>query len=214
MNKFIFFISLFVSLSVKSAVLKLDWEDLKPVIKNAEVVLPVLTIAQLNTIKQLYQLERYGSIDDKKNVQKLKDDLAKQGINVAEVFKTRDAYMKLAQQKAENLNPKVMGKKIRMSGFLVPLEFQNVYDTVQVTEFLFVPFAGAGVHQPPPASNQIVRLSYSKGFTVENIQYPVWIEGTIQAYQQTEEVSLADGKVNLTMGYKMDGAMIDRYYPK
>ncbi|WP_374758824.1 DUF3299 domain-containing protein, partial [Shewanella sp. MBTL60-112-B1] len=41
---------------------------------------------------------------------------------------------------------------------------------------------------PPPAANQIVKLSFAAGFEVENVQFPVTVVGTINAEKQTELV--------------------------
>ena len=44
------------------------------------------------------------------------------------------------------------GKRVKIPGFVVPLE-----GTAELTtEFLLVPFFGACIHVPPPPSNQIV----------------------------------------------------------
>ncbi|WP_017071226.1 DUF3299 domain-containing protein, partial [Vibrio crassostreae] len=74
--------------------------------------------------------------------------------------------------------------------------------------------AGACIHMPPPPANQIVRVSFPEGFQVQNVQYPVWVEGDFSSNKVTEEVFLVDGKSNLTMGYEMKASMIEDYYEK
>src|SRR6187399_1445007 len=54
-------------------------------------------------------------------------------------------------EKTEALQ-KVDGKKVKVPGFMVPLEDEEE----MVTEFLLVPYVGACIHTPPPPPNQIV----------------------------------------------------------
>ncbi len=44
------------------------------------------------------------------------------------------------------------GQTVRLSGFVVPLDYQGT----GVTAFILVPFVGACVHVPPPPANQLV----------------------------------------------------------
>lgn len=66
--------------------------------------------------------------------------------------------------------------KIRVPGFIVPLEFD---DNSLVTGFFLVPFFGACIHEPPPPPNQIIYSEYKAGKKIDNIQDAVWITGTL-----------------------------------
>ena len=50
------------------------------------------------------------------------------------------------------------GDKIRIRGYLVPLEYD---DTHRIKEFLLVPYFGACIHTPPPPPNQIIHVFLS-----------------------------------------------------
>jgi len=66
-------------------------------------------------------------------------------------------------------------RRVRISGFIVPLEdFQE-----RAKEFLLVPSFGQCVHLPPPPPNQMVHVSVDR---TRHISWrdPVWIEGTLQ----------------------------------
>lgn len=82
---------------------------------------------------------------------------------------------------------KLDGRKVRVPGFIVPLEdFQEVFK-----EFLLVPYFGACVHTPPPPANQMIYASAS-GRTVRAEWWaPVWLEGTltITSYQSVYGVA-------------------------
>ena len=51
-------------------------------------------------------------------------------------------------------NPAMNGARIRIPGFVVPLENQRN----QITEFLLVPYFGACIHVPPPPANQLIHV--------------------------------------------------------
>lgn len=77
-----------------------------------------------------------------------------------------------ASSELEALN----GKKIKMPGFMVPLE-----DNMKaVTEFLLVPSPQACIHVPPPPPNQMLYVKMSE--TAERIEVPygpIWVYGTL-----------------------------------
>jgi hypothetical protein len=77
------------------------------------------------------------------------------------------------------ISTKYVNQKIRMPGFVVPL------DAVRngQREFLLVPYFGACIHTPPPPANQIVlvtphpQLNLSK--TLESMDV-IWVEGELK----------------------------------
>ncbi len=68
------------------------------------------------------------------------------------------------------------GKKIKMPGFMVPLE-----DNMKaVTEFLLVPSPQACIHVPPPPPNQMLYVKMSPNAERFEIPYgPIWVYGTL-----------------------------------
>ena len=71
------------------------------------------------------------------------------------------------------------GKRVRLAGFLVPLDF----DAEVVKEFLLVPYFGACIHVPPPPANQIVYVTSQKGVKVGDMLDAVWVTGTFTSTQ-------------------------------
>ena len=53
----------------------------------------------------------------------------------------------------------LVGKKIRIDGFMVPLEF-DYGEALTVEEFVLVPDAGMCIHVPPPPPNQMIFVIY------------------------------------------------------
>lgn len=62
-------------------------------------------------------------------------------------------------------------KKVKMPGFMVPLEDEQK----KVTEFLLVPTPQACIHVPAPPPNQMVYVKMKKG--TEVAYGPIWIHG-------------------------------------
>lgn len=79
------------------------------------------------------------------------------------------------------VNPDLVGKPVRIPGFVVPLE-----DTKDgIKEFLLVPYFGACVHSPPPPSNQIIHVLPKSAVKNLRSMDAVWISGTL-TNQQTD----------------------------
>ena len=98
-----------------------------------------------------------------------------------------------------SVRPEFNGKKIRIPGFVVPVEFD---DRQVVTEFFLVPYYGACIHLPPPPPNQIILMQSKKGVYMETIYDPYWIEGTLYTDLKTNELA--------TSAYRM---VVDKIEP-
>jgi uncharacterized protein len=94
---------------------------------------------------------------------------------------------------------RVNGTRVRIPGFIVPLEdFQE-----SATEFLLVPYFGACVHMPPPPPNQMVYVRFAGGAQSLSLFDPVWVEGTLEV--QTIESPFG------SVSYTMRGQRIEPY---
>ncbi|MFS1961614.1 DUF3299 domain-containing protein [Vibrio lentus] len=189
----------------------LEWQDLNSAAQEVTLEMPDLTDQQMRLLQGVIAMSASKEERAQQQAVEFKETLKEQGINADEVIALRDEYMQTMKASAEAITTDFDGKKVRVPGFIVPLEFS---EGMTATEFLLVPVAGACIHMPPPPANQIVRVSFPEGFQVQNVQYPVWVEGDFSSNKVTEEVYLVDGKSNLTMGYEMDASMIEDYYEK
>jgi len=96
-------------------------------------------------------------------------------------------------------NEDMNGAKVRIAGFLVPLEWGDK----KLKEFVLVPYFGACIHVPPPPVNQIIHVVADTPAKGMQAMEAVWVEGTL-------EVALAD----TTMGkssYKMKARSVTKY---
>jgi len=130
-----------------------------------------------------YQKITWDDLLNEEWYQQMKKDMATYG---------RMSFLKDGSEEAEKLmasmrkkldeapiSTKYVNQKIRMPGFVVPL------DAVRngQREFLLVPYFGACIHTPPPPANQIVlvtphpKLNLSK--TLESMDV-IWVEGVLK----------------------------------
>ncbi|GAB1256963.1 hypothetical protein NBRC116494_14650 [Aurantivibrio plasticivorans] len=79
--------------------------------------------------------------------------------------------------KSTQIIPEFNDKKIRIPGFVVPLDSD---EDQRITSFFLVPYFGACLHLPPPPPNQIIYAEFPKGLVVDVLYDPFWIEGTVK----------------------------------
>lgn len=91
------------------------------------------------------------------------------------------------------------GKRVRLSGYIVPLEFSDG----GVKTFLLVPYVGACIHVPPPPKNQIVMVTSAN---------PIRARGLFAAVTVTGSLSIADSRTEVAeTGYRLDASDVSEY---
>ena len=98
--------------------------------------------------------------------------------------------------------PTLDGSKVRLPGYLVPLE----ETAAGHTEFLLVPYFGACIHSPPPPANQIVHVKSDTPLKGWRTMDAVWVNGTLKS-------SRADTAMGAS-GYLIADPVVERYVPK
>lgn len=96
-------------------------------------------------------------------------------------------------------NPSMNGARIRIAGFVVPLENQRK----QITEFLLVPYFGACIHVPPPPANQLIHVFPAKPLKDMQTMQAVWVSGTMEAVAADTAMGRA--------GYRMKAELVAPY---
>ena len=91
------------------------------------------------------------------------------------------------------------GKRIRIPGFVVPLES----DGQAIHEFLLVPYFGACIHVPPPPANQLIHVMPDQGIPAAWNMVPVWVSGILTVARFNSELGSA--------GYQMRGIQVEEY---
>ncbi len=143
-----------VSSEDKNAFQTVEWADLIP-----PEVLEIL----LNPPSYITEVED-GSSEDQITSQ-IKNTLAEN---------EEDAYRRALA--STDVNPAMDGLKIRIPGFVVPLEFD---EEQTISEFFLVPYFGACLHMPPPPPNQIILVEAAEGVKMSALYEPFWLEGEV-----------------------------------
>ena len=89
-----------------------------------------------------------------------------------------ESFLKQVEDAGLSSNKDLVGKKIRIDGFMVPLEF-DYGEGLTVEEFILVPDAGMCIHVPPPPPNQMILIKLKKPERVRYMFQPIAIEGVL-----------------------------------
>ena len=99
-----------------------------------------------------------------------------------------------------NVRPELDGTRIRIPGFIVPLEFNEKQEAI---EFFLVPYMGACIHVPPPPPNQIIHVKPGTPLKMDRMWEPYWVTGTL-------ETSLVENDI-ATSAYSMQADEVILY---
>ena len=95
--------------------------------------------------------------------------------------------------------PQLDGTRIKLPGYLVPLEEVAAGHT----EFLLVPYFGACIHTPPPPANQIVLVVPTKPAGGFRSMDTVWVSGVLKTTRANSAMGAS--------GYRLESALVERY---
>lgn len=119
----------------------------------------------------------------KPSVKKFEVKLDKKG-NLLASWELLSEYDLTKKKPSVNL-AQVIGKKISIKGFMVPLD----YSAKQIKEFLLIPYMPSCAHVPPPSANTIINVSFDGNKKLRPSYYPIEINGVLK-------VSKPSGKSN------------------
>lgn len=173
-------------MSAESSATLLVWEDLMPEGEDARLA-------------ELYS-EFYEEMEAKMRQQMTLADAAadaaqEEGAAVTDMITEGSAQDTMEQIGTFNVVESLNGEKIRIPGYVVPLDFSANFE---YTEFLLVPYFGACLHTPPPPPNQIVFVKSSTPVKVASINDPVWLEGVMATGKFTSDLGNSAYELNLS----------------
>jgi hypothetical protein len=96
------------------------------------------------------------------------------------------------------IEPSMNGKKIRIPGFIVPLDAERG----QIKQFLLVPYFGGCLHTPPPPANQIIDVTSRMPIKMQSMD-AVWVTGILVTKRSDTEMGSA--------GYSMSAVKVTPY---
>lgn len=127
------------------------------------------------------------------------EDLVPPGFNeLAPPVSSHESTMAQLQPNAPVVD-ELNGEFVKIPGFVVPLEGTEEL----TTEFLLVPFFGACIHVPPPASNQIVYVTFKEGVAIDDLYDAIWVTGTLSTKGWVGDIA--------SVGYSMTGTAVEKY---
>ena len=191
---------------------QIGWEDLVKKI-SFEDPFEALTqdqIYHLSLIARVRGLQTQGrevSIGMRDEAQASAGTLHKQGIDVDRLLARRAEIAAKRHQRAHAVVPELDGKRIRMAGYALPLEFSGQ----KITEFLLVPWVGACIHTPPPPPNQIVYVKLKDGIEQKGRFVPMWVTGKMTVRSFQKNLFLIDGSADIDVGYSLTANAVKPY---
>ena len=90
-----------------------------------------------------------------------------------------EVFLKKVEKAGLLINEDLIGQKIRIDGFMVPLDF-DYGEALTVEEFVLVPDAGMCIHVPPPPPNQMVFVKLDKAVKVRYMYQPIAVEDILK----------------------------------
>lgn len=91
----------------------------------------------------------------------------------------------MEQPKIGSVRQELNGSKVKIPGFVIPLEG----DANTVTEFLLVPYFGACIHVPPPPPNQIIYVEFPKGAPIQQLWDVIYVIGDLKTETISHELA-------------------------
>jgi hypothetical protein len=91
-------------------------------------------------------------------------------------------------------NPAIDGQKVRIPGYVVPLEESKA----GMKEFLLVPYFGACIHTPPPPSNQILHVLPAKPAQSLRSMDTIWVSGTVRVARHDSYMGASSYRLEAT----------------
>jgi len=97
------------------------------------------------------------------------------------------------------VEPSLNGARIRIAGFLVPLEESDR----EIREFLLIPYFGGCIHVPPPPANQIIHVMLKKALKGMKSMDAIWISGVLETQHFDSDIGSAS--------YHMEAVKVEPY---
>lgn len=197
--------------AVSAAPRDISWEDLTGPTTPITNPFESLTNEQMENLARVLRLDTIAAEDNDKDAaadaMALRGVLYDQGVKVDFLLAERLRIMAQLEAEASAPNAALLGKSVRLPGYLLPLEMTGD----RATEFLLVPTVGACIHVPPPPANQVVRVSYPEGFVTDGFYTPIWITGELRNEPSVSELFLVDGSDDVRATYQLRALSVEPY---
>lgn len=187
------------------------WEDLQPqqttTIKKDYERLPEAQLMEFaELVRRQDDLKLHNRPEDRAEVDRLRQSLTQQGVNVDELQAQVDRARTHQWEQATQINPTIDDQPIKIMGYLLPIDYTS---DNQVNRFLLVPFVGACMHVPPPPPNQVIYVEPASPIDDPGLFAKVWLEGTIRQQPSSHVLFRVDGNQRVDVSYTLDLTAIE-----
>lgn len=196
-------------------VIELQWEDLVGTFEF-EDPFEKLTSEQVYDLGTFVRVTKLRESDPSSVTQSMEEEvreaesrLEADGVDVDYLISIAPEVKQKRIKQATAVVPELDGQRVKLPGYLLPLEFEEK----KVTEFLLVPWFGACIHTPPPPPNQIVLVTMEEGYGNKEQFAPVWVWGEMQVKSAQKSLFLVDGESGIDTGYTLVAEKVTPYKP-
>lgn len=209
----VFLLAISSQVHASSSVKNIGWHDLAFEVPARLNPFYGLNLRQSQLLGILVQIERTkengGQLSFRESMgEKLAiSALESVGLDGVDLAKRVIEFGPLLQSSRRKTTDKYADRDVRISGFILPISLKGP----RVTEFLLVPYAGACVHTPTPAPNQMIYVAVPEGIRVRGRFEAVTVTGSIRNRATQHEVKFSDGNAVVETAYKMAPVDVEVY---
>lgn len=183
----------------------ITWDDLIPEAKpisdpfkdmDYEILKEIKSLVLLNDAKSRRDL----STEESKRKKELETSIEKKNINFDSLMVIRSQIIEQRESASIAIVEDLLNTKVAITGFVLPLEIKGT----TTDEFLLVPWVGACIHTPPPASNQIIYIKLKQPITINGMYDASKIKGILRSDQKNNSVFMMDGNGDVGSSYTID----------
>jgi hypothetical protein len=189
----------------------IGWNDLAPEPVEYDNPFSELSPEQSRALRKLLHFQQADDGGDStitpEEAAALRAKLEADGLDIDWLFEQRKIIMEARQKMATATNDELLGRSVRIPGYLLPLEINGQ----KAVEFLLVPTVGACIHTPAPPANQMVHVHYPEGFAIEGLYTPIWVNGKLLAENKAQTVHYVDGEARVETSYTMTADTVEPY---
>ena len=120
----------FLTAPLQAEPVPMTWDKLAPA--QVEIVNPFdsLTGEQLDALRKIVRLEWMDQPEKQAEAVRLRADLGQQGLDVDGLLTARLDIMELHSKAASAINQEIIGREIRIPGYVLPLEMNDLKTAV------------------------------------------------------------------------------------
>lgn len=204
----------FMSHAQNDEPIQIGWQDLRGKVAPFDDPFMVFSDEQFYNFSVYSQIKEMQELAPERVTEAMlkvaedaKQQLIKEQIDIDYFLQQRLMIIQKRKQAEIQTNDLLANKTIKMSGYMLALEFDNGL----VSEFLLVPTIGACSHKPVPPANQLLLVKVKKAVIAGDAYMPITVTGRLRITPQQQDLYLVDGTKNIEMAYTLEYTKVEPY---